>query len=227
MQIDRQKCTGCGSCASTCLNNANKIIGKAVTTQEVLDEVLKDKIFYDQSNGGITITGGEPSYQPEFTLELLSLARDAGISLAMETCGIGSPDFYKRAIELGTTFLFDIKCLDPTLHKQLTGSGNAQILSNLQLLFDSGANVIIRLPLIPSCNDSDKALHALAKFLNTHKGKYRYAEIMPYHTLGTGKAQKIGVAPAHSGENATAEDIARWCKLFNACGIDVKVSNEV
>lgn len=82
-------------------------------------EVLKDKIFYDTSGGGITVTGGEPSYQPEFTLELLSLAKEAGISVAMETCGIGTRDFYEKAAELGTTFLYDLKCIDPVRHRNL------------------------------------------------------------------------------------------------------------
>ena len=136
LTLDRKKCIKCGTCTDACLNDANELIGKEMTTGEALEEVLKDKMFYDTSGGGLTVSGGEPSYQPEFTLELLSLAKEKGISLAMETCGIGSTDFYKKAVSLGTTFLFDIKCLDSVRHKELTGADNTHILSNLQYLMD-------------------------------------------------------------------------------------------
>ena len=115
IKIDRKKCIKCGKCAEICLGDANEIIGTEMTASEV----LKDKIFYDTSGGGITVTGGEPSYQPEFTLELLSLAKEAGNSVAMETCGIGTRDFYEKAAEPGTTFLYDLKCIDPVRHRNL------------------------------------------------------------------------------------------------------------
>ncbi len=116
LEIVRKKCSGCGNCTEICLNDANEIVGKEMTASEVMEEVLKDKIFYDTSGGGLTVTGGEPSYQPEFTLELLRLAKDAKISIAVETCGIGSREFYEKAADLGTTFLYDIKCIDPERH---------------------------------------------------------------------------------------------------------------
>lgn len=224
LKIDREKCTKCGKCTEICLNDANEIIGKEMTASEVIKEVLKDKIFYDTSGGGITVTGGEPSYQPDFTLELLSLAKDAGISLAIETCGIGSRDFYEKAASLGTTFLYDIKCIDPVRHRKLTGSDNAHIISNLQYLMDSEADIIIRLPLIPDCNDSDEDIALLASFLNENKARYRYAEIMPYHTLGIGKSEKIGAASAYIRESAGDDEISRWCSLFASHGADVRVS---
>lgn len=224
VMIDREKCAVCGKCTASCLNNANEIIGKEVTAAEVMTEVMKDKIFYDTSGGGITVTGGEPSYQPEFTLELLSLAKDSGISLAVETCGIGSRDFYEKSADLGTTFLFDLKCIDPERHRRFTGSDNVHIMSNLRYLMDRGADIIIRLPMIPDCNDSDEDISLLASFLNENKGRYRYAEIMPYHTLGTGKSEKIGTVSAYARENATDNEISRWCSLFASHGTDVRVS---
>ena len=224
LQIDREKCVKCGKCVAACLNDANELIGTEVTAQEVLDEVMKDKIFYDTSGGGLTVTGGEPSYQTDFTLELLTLAKDAGITLAMETCGIGSRDFYKKAADLGTTFLYDIKCMDPQRHRQLTGADLAHILSNLHYLMERGADIIIRLPLIPDCNDSDEDIAALAAFLNENKGHYRYAEIMPYHTLGVGKSEKIGTVAPYVHESAGAAEISRWRSLFASHGTDVRVS---
>lgn len=224
LKIDREKCICCGKCAEACLNDANEIIGKETTTAEVIREAIKDKMFYDTSGGGLTVTGGEPSYQPDFTLELLSLSKDSGISLAIETCGIGSRDFYEKAADLGTTFLFDIKCIDPVRHKSLTGADNAHIMSNLKYLMDRGADIIIRLPLVPDCNDGDTDITNLCAFLNENKGRYRYAEIMPYHTLGIGKSEKLGTTATYIHDGATDDEISRWLSLFNSHGIDVRVS---
>ena len=222
--INREKCVRCSSCVHACLNNANEIIGKQMTSQEVFNEILMDKIFYDTSNGGITISGGEPSYQPDFTIELLTRAKESGISSAIETCGIGSKNFYKKCTELGATFLYDIKCLDPVRHKLLTGADNEIILSNLNFLMEKHADIIIRLPLIPGCNDSDEDIKSLAEFLKQNKGRYRYAEIMPYHTLGISKAEKIGTDVTYTHNSVTDEEVSRWISLFKTHDIDIKVS---
>lgn len=224
LNVNRDNCIKCEKCVGACLNDANEIIGKEMTTEEVFDEVSKDKMFYDTSGGGLTLSGGEPSYQPDFALELLTLAKENGISTAIETCGIGSRDFYEKCADLGTTFLFDIKCMDPARHKALTGSDNAHIISNLRHLMDRGADIIIRLPLVPDCNDSDADISMLATFLKENKGRYRYAEIMPYHTLGIGKSEKMGITSLYTHHSATDEEISRWCSLFTSHGIDVKVS---
>lgn len=224
LHIDRQKCAKCGKCTENCLCDANEIIGKEMSSTDVIAEVLKDKMFYDSSGGGITVTGGEPSYQPDFTLELLSLAKDEGISLAVETCGIGSRDFYEKAADLGATFLYDIKCIDPVRHRELTGSDNARIISNLRYLMSRGADIIIRLPMIPDCNDSDEDIALLASFLNENKGRYRYAEIMPYHALGIGKSEKTGSVSAYAHESASDDEISRWCSAFASHGTDVIVT---
>ena len=224
LKIDREKCIKCGKCVSACLNDANEIIGKEMTSSEVFDEVMKDKMFYDTSGGGLTISGGEPSYQPDFTLELLRLAKENGISLAIETCGIGSREFYEKVADLGATFLFDIKCIDSVRHKALTGADNSHIMVNLKYLMDRGSDIIIRLPLIPDCNDSDEDIAKLSDFLNQNKGRYRYAEIMPYHTLGIGKSEKLGTTAAYIHDSASDDEISRWTSLFNSHNIDIKVS---
>ena len=185
---------------------------------------VEDKMFYDTSGGGLTVTGGEPSYQPEFTLSLLTLAKNARIGIAVETCGIGERDFYEKAADLGTTFLFDIKCIDAKRHKEFTGADNAHILSNFRFLTEKGADIIVRIPLIPGCNDTDEDIARLAGFLEENKGKYRYAEIMPYHSLGIGKAENFGKTPAYVHADATKTDISRWQNLFASNGIQIKVS---
>ncbi len=224
LKIEREKCVRCGKCVDICLNDANEIIGKEMSASEVFDEVIKDKIFYDTSGGGITITGGEPSYQAAFTLELLRLSKDAGISLAVETCGIGMRDFYKQVADLGTTFLYDIKCIDSVRHRKLTGADNTHIMSNIHYLMNRGADIIIRLPLIPNCNDNDEDIAELSEFLNKNKGRYRYAEIMPYHALSIGKSERIGVIAPYIHDNATDAEVSRWCSLFTSHGTDVRIS---
>ncbi len=222
--IDRSMCNACGKCVEACLNNACEILGYEMSAEDVFAEVIKDKMFYDSTGGGMTVSGGEPSYQAEFTLTLLKMAKDAGIGRAVESCGIGKAEFYREAAELGTVFLFDIKAMDPILHKELTGADNAHILSNLKMLFDLGADVIIRMPMVPSCNDSDEEIALRAAFLKENEGKYRYAEIMPYHTLGVGKSKKIGQDVKYKHDAATEADIARWIELFEKGGVSVKVS---
>ena len=222
--IDRSKCDLCGECISKCLNDANEFCGKERDSDEVFAEVMKDKMFYASTGGGITVSGGEPSYQPEFTLELLRLAKEAGITRAIETCGIGKSEFYKQAAELGTVFLFDIKCVEPKKHKELTKVDNAHILANFQMLLDMGADVRVRLPMIPGCNDTDEDIALLCELLKKHEGKYKYAEIMPYHKLGVGKSAKIGEVAEFSQENATDDDKNRWKNTFAEHGIEVKIS---
>ena len=224
LHFERSECSSCGRCTEVCLNGANGIIGKETTASEVIAEVIKDKPFYDKSGGGLTVTGGEPSYQAGFSLELIRLAKESGISSAVETCGIGSREFYEKAADLGASFLYDIKCLDSERHKELTGADNTRILANLRYLFERNADVIIRLPMIPECNDSDSDIAALSAFLNDNKAHFRYAEIMPYHSLGIGKNEKIGACAAFVHGDATEDDISRWCSLFASHGAEVKVS---
>ena len=120
--------------------------------------------------------------------------------------------------------LYDIKCIDSKRHRALTGADNTTIMSNLQYLMDRNADIIIRLPMIPDCNDSDEDIALLSAFLKENAGRYRYAEIMPYHSLGTGKAEKIGTNTSYTHKNADDTEISRWCSLFASHGVDVRVS---
>ncbi len=224
LKIDREQCTHCGRCVDVCLNDANELLGKEVSADEVMSDVLKDRMFYERSGGGLTVSGGEPSYQPEFTLELLKRAKAENIGIAIETCGAGPRWFFEKAADLGTTFLYDLKCMDPERHRELTGADNKTILDNLDYLFSRGADVVIRLPMIPGMNDRDEDIGALCAFLKEHVGKYRYAEIMPYHTLGTGKDRKLGNEPRYEAKAADEEDKKRWRARFEENGVQVRIS---
>ena len=194
-------------------------MGREASAEEIYEEVMQDKMFYD-------VTGGEPSMQVDFALELIRMARDAGISRAVESCGIDLRAFYEACHDMGCTFLYDLKCMDPEKHKRLTGADNSHILDNLLHLFSRGADVILRLPLIPGLNDTAADLDALCAFLEEHHGRYRYAEIMPNHTLGQGKALQLGNTDYLAAAAATDDHIARWTAYFSRRGIPVRTSKD-
>lgn len=222
--IDRAGCTSCGKCVETCFNDANELCGKEATAEDIFKIVQRDRIFYETSGGGMTVSGGEPSYQGDFTLSLLHLAANDDISTAIETCGAGSPAFYEEATRLNTTFLYDIKAADPALHKKLTGADHAIIFQNLERLFALHARVILRLPLIPDINDSEHDIALLCNLLNTYKGHYEYAEIMPYHNLGISKEQSLGRSIALPNTPVGTSRTTTWQQQFQSCGCEVRVS---
>ena len=121
VSIDRSKCKHCMACTDACPSGGVKAWGKVYTVEEAFKLVKKDKAYYDQSGGGMTVSGGEPSYQAEFTMSLLRMGKEAGIGIAIESCGIGKREFYAEAADLGATFLYDMKCMDSYKHKALTG----------------------------------------------------------------------------------------------------------
>ena len=193
------KCTGCGRCKNLtvrdndfiCYNGAKEICGKTVAVDEILAEVLKDKIFYDNSGGGITLSGGEPLYQFDFSLELLKQSKENGLHTVIETCGFSAPDNIKRIAEFTDLFLFDYKETNPILHKRFTGAANEQILHNLSLLNTLGKKVILRCPIIPGYNDRNDHFCGIAETANRYDC-IDHVEIEPYHALGTGKYEALG-----------------------------------
>lgn len=209
LKIDREKCVLCGKCTDICLLSANKISGYVKDTKEIFDVVMKDKIFY-KDKGGMTLSGGEPAMQSEASLELLRLANEAGVNSVIETSGCGKPEFYSAAADLGASFYFDIKCIDDEKHKKLIGISNKIIHENLRILCSKGATVVLRLPLVPGFNDSEKDLDLLGEFLAEYADNIDHAEIMKYHILGSGKAAALGKEYNAPGENATAEQAAYW-----------------
>lgn len=212
--VNRSDCILCGKCADICPASACEICGKEMTADEVLETVLKDKVYYDTSKGGMTVSGGECALFPEFSLSLIKLAKENGINSAIETSGYGDKSFFDSANKLGVTFLYDLKEMNKEKHKQLCGKDNELILSNLLFLFENNADVIIRMPLIPGVNDDDDDLTLLYNFLSEHKDKFRYAQIMPYHSMGIGKSEALSKESFHIDEelsnNKCASSHERW-----------------
>ena len=148
-----------------------------------MDEVLKDKIFYDNSGGGITLSGGEPLYQYDFSLELLKMAKANGLHTAIETCGVTSADKIRAISEYVDLYLFDYKETNPELHKKYTGVSNDLILANLSVLNSIGKRVILRCPIIPGCNNRKEHFDGICKVANQFDSVL-HIEIEPYHPLG-------------------------------------------
>jgi pyruvate formate lyase activating enzyme len=189
--INRSLCKACGKCVEVCPNKARQISGNLMTVDEVLEEVKKDALFYQNSGGGVTFSGGEPTQQPEFLWHLLKRSQESGIQTALDTSGFVKPEILKRVLEHTDLVLYDIKHMDPAKHKELTGVDNRLILENAKMIATMGKPMIIRVPLIPGHNDSKENSLALAEFMLS-LGLKR-VDLLPYHSLGKIKYQRLGM----------------------------------
>ncbi len=189
----RENCLDCGRCAEVCPNGARELAGKEMTVREVLDQVLKDKLFLDASGGGMTISGGECLAHPEFTEALLYAAKEAGLHTAVESCSYAQEAVVDRAFRYLDLGLLDIKHMDSARHRELTGSPNEPILRNIRHIFhELKKAVIIRVPIIPGCNDSEENIAATARFVRDELGPEVPLHLLPYHRLGESKNESLG-----------------------------------
>ncbi len=188
---DRKNCVVCGKCAEVCYAEALEMAGYEKTVDEVIAEVMKDEIFYQNSGGGLTVSGGEPMAQFGFVYELLKAAKGRGLHVCMETCGFSSEENYRKIAEYVDIFLFDYKLTDPDEHEKYTGQKNELILSNLRMLDSIGAKIVLRCPIIPGINDNDAHFGAIAALANELDNVLEI-NVEPYHPLGSGKAAMLG-----------------------------------
>jgi pyruvate formate lyase activating enzyme len=194
--FDRSHCTRCARCAEKCYSGALEAVGKEMTVATVITEVLKDKLFYDESGGGLTVSGGEPLAQFEFTQALLRAAKATGIHTCLDTCGYAPWDKYRELLPLVDLWLYDMKGINPKKHKENTGVGNELIIENLKKLDQNGAKIFLRCPLIPGLNDDDDDLTGIADLVARLTNIDRVF-LLPYHPLGLDKYQKIGQEPRY------------------------------
>lgn len=188
--IDRRKCDLGGACVEACPVNALEIVGREMTVDEVMAEVEKDAIFYDQSDGGVTFSGGEPLAQPAFLEALLRACRERGFHTTLDTSGHATPEEFRAVAPLVDLFLYDLKLIDPERHHTFTGVTNELITANLAWLASTGARVIVRFPPVPGVNDDLENLQAMGGFLNSLEGIDRI-DILPYHVIGVGKYARL------------------------------------
>lgn len=188
--VDYSLCDACGVCAENCYAGGLELSGKRSTVEEIFEEVRKDMLLYENSGGGVTLSGGEPFVQHEFARELLKICKKAGISTAVETCGCVGWDAIAEVLPYLDLFLFDIKQMDSEVHARVTGSGNEMILENLKKIVKSGKRVIVRLPIIPGVNDSMDHIRAVIDFM--HENGIGEANILPFHKFGLNKYEALG-----------------------------------
>ncbi len=191
-------CPDFGRCAAACPAEALQAVGRRVGAAELVAELARDLPFFEESGGGATFTGGEPFAQPAFLLELLALCRDAGIGTAVDSSGYADEGLVLEAARLGPIFLFDLKLMDAERHRAATGVPNAPILRNLRSLAAAGADIRLRLPLVPGINDLPGAdgvpgdIDALADFISRELGTRYPIHLLPYHDAARGKYRMRG-----------------------------------
>jgi pyruvate formate lyase activating enzyme len=184
-------CRLCGACAQACPAEALEISGKIMTVDDVMTILEKDALFYDESCGGITFSGGEPLMQPSFLSALLTDCQNHGWHTTVDTCGYAPAAVLDRIMPLTDLFLYDLKHLDDAVHRKVTGVSNERILKNLERLVYADKPVVIRFPVIPGINDAADHLHALGQYL--HSLGLQTLHLLPYHGIGTDKYARRGM----------------------------------
>lgn len=187
----RDNCEKCGKCINECVSGALKLVGREYTVDEVLHEVESDSMFYAESGGGMTLSGGEPLMQIEFAAALLKSAKERGIHTAVETCGYYPEESLRAVIPYVDIFLFDYKVTGREEHKKATGVYPERILDNLEVINREGCEIHLRCPIIPGINDNEKHYDAIASLAQRLDSVTRI-DLEPYHSLATGKYDSLG-----------------------------------
>ena len=216
-------CEVCGKCADACVSGAQEIIGRRVGVCELISEIEKDVIFYDESGGGVTFSGGEPLMQPEFLSELLVQCRARDIHTVVDTTCHAPPAIIEGIAKNVDLFLCDLKHMDSELHRQLTGVANGLILDNLKRLASAGMKIALRIPIIHSVNDDDRNIEATARFALS-LGGIAWVDVLPYNSGGRVKSGRLTKGPeiidAAQADHDRIRSIAGMLRTF---GLSVRV----
>lgn len=220
---DPTLCTDCLRCVDVCHAGARTTAGRTMTVAQVITEIMKDAIFYEESGGGVTFSGGEPLMQPDFLCSLLEQCKARDLHTAIETSGFGRQEDLLRSAAKTDLFLYDLKLMDDDLHRKYTGASNRTILANLQALAAVHANIIVRIPVIPGINDSAENISATAAFAAS-LGGVREIHLLPYHTAGSHKYTRLGqryLLPEI--QPPTADTMSQLADCAKASGVPVKI----
>ncbi|MDD3362180.1 MAG: glycyl-radical enzyme activating protein [Hespellia sp.] len=217
---NRDMCSGCGSCEEFCFQSLREISGRAYTVKQLFDEACKDEMFYQESGGGVTLSGGEVmAADIEFVLKLLKKLNRFGIDCMIDTCGLTAWDNFERILPFVHTFLYDIKVMDEQLHVKYTGVSNEKILTNLEKLSMAGARIYIRIPVVKEVNGSDDAMQDIISFIRERRIQAEKICLLPYHNTGSAKYARLGIA--YQGElfhKPDTEELEHWKALFQQAG---------
>lgn len=230
---DRSLCQECGICVQNCFTNALLAVGKKVTIQEIMQEVMADHPFYETSGGGVTLSGGEPALQPEFAVGILKECKEEGIHTAIETCANVPWSFLENLVSLADLIMMDLKHLDDRRHREVTGASNQRILENAKKIVHMNKPVRFRTPVIPSVNDSSEAIAEIAKFILQIKASSLSKapaqaditwELLPFHKLAADKYRSLGLEyKAQDLDILTKERIAALAEDAKNAGMPVKI----
>lgn len=219
----RSRCTVCGECTEVCHGQALRIVGERKSVEQVLQEVGRDRSFYQNSGGGVTISGGEPLQQASFTRALLHACRAAGFHTAMETSGYKSWRLMKETLSHLDLLLIDLKQMDPKKHKELTGVSNKVILNNLKKAVGAGVQTVIRIPVIPGCNDDVQNIMAMCRFLK-QIDQIKRIDLLPYHRFGEATYGRLGRSYSLEDlEPKTEKDLEPIADTFSHEGFEVQI----
>ncbi len=217
---DNSRCDLCGACAAICPTRAMEISGEEKNLDELLGVIERERHLFDQSGGGVTLSGGEPLLHPDFVLPLLAACGQRHIHRAIDTCGHIPRDVLLAAAVNCELFLYDLKLMDSARHKQYTGVGNERILDNLKLLATTGADIQIRIPLIAGINTDTANLEATAAFVAALDGPKKDVALLPYHDIATHKYSRLG--GDYQGKDLatpTQNDVDRTISCFAEHGL--------
>jgi pyruvate formate lyase activating enzyme len=220
---DAGKCRLCGRCVDACLSGAREIIGQKMTPSEVIAEIERDLIFYDESGGGATFSGGEPLMQPDFLLALLEQCRSREIHTAVDTTCHAEPDLLEKVAATTDLFLCDLKHIDREMHRRFTGVDNDLILKNIRRLADAGRQIVIRIPVVPGFNDDRTAVEMAGKFAASLPN-VKEIDILPYNSGGRSKAPRLtGNFDLMQTEAPDDEKMAAIANVLGGYGFQVKI----
>ncbi|MCQ2452062.1 MAG: glycyl-radical enzyme activating protein [Oscillospiraceae bacterium] len=224
-RIDRTRCSSCGQCVENCLYDALVSYGERRTVNEVFDKVRRDKMFYESSGGGVTVSGGEPLTHSRFVAQLFDLCHEDGINTCVETCGCVSRQALEEVSPRTDVFYFDLKIMDDEIHRRYTGQSNSLILDNARWLAGTGAAILFRQPLIPGVNNGEDNIRATAAFIRSLGRDDLALQLMPYHRMGTAKYAALDL-PYEMAELAamTGEEAAAAAKRYQELGVVCSVS---
>ena len=190
IKIDREKCNNCGKCIQVCTRDALKLFGKEVTVREAFDEVTKDKLYYHRSNGGVTVSGGEPLSQARFVSALFKRCQEEGLHTTLDTSGYGGQRDLEMVLENTDLVLYDLKVIEPGSHIAIVKASNQPILRNAKSIVERKVPMIVRIPLIPGLTDTDENIKGIANFVRELDSELP-VNILPYHRMGMGKYKML------------------------------------
>lgn len=200
-----------------------KTIGNTASVNEVMQEILKEKIFFDESGGGVTFSGGEPMMQPEFLLEILEQCKENNIHTVIDTSGFSDETWFRKINPYVDLYLFDLKIADNELHKEKTGVSNESIISNLKFIDGQNKDINIRIPIIPGITDSEENLDSLKNIISGLKNVTQI-NLLPYHAMAENKYQKLNLKfDMPKLKSSKKEDIAIYADIFKEIDIPVRI----